>query len=215
MGLKCVPIPNIAPALELPDRCLQNARIVAERSDILSLLPKGGAVAEVGVAFGLYSRKIIDRMQPEHFVAIDTFELDQPSWSGRQAYKDVLGNRSHEAFYKETFADEIEAGRLSIKTGFSHEMLDRLPDCHFDMIYIDAAHDYESVRQDLEVAIRKINERGTLILNDYTLFDPLLLQPYGIVHATHELCINEGWEIVYLALHRYMFCDVALRKINS
>ncbi len=43
--------------------------------------------------------------------------------------------------------------------------------------------------------------------------DPLLLQPYGIVQAVHEFCREEGWEIRYLALHPYMFCDVALNKL--
>ncbi len=51
------------------------------------------------------------------------------------------------------------------------------------------------------------------MLNDYTLVDPLLLQPYGIIQATHEFCVREGWEIIYLAQHPHMFCDVALRKI--
>ncbi len=215
MGLRCVPVPVISPAPELPDVCLEHARILPERSDILHLLPTGGVVAEVGVAFGKYSRKILEVMEPRQFVAVDTFELDGPSWSGHQAYGKVFAGRSHEQYYRDAFAPEIAAGRVLVKKGFSFSVLEEFPDRYFDMVYIDAAHDYESVRRDLDVISRKVKEDGFILLNDYTLVDPLLLQPYGIVQATHEFCMREGWEIVYLALHRYMFCDVALRKVKG
>jgi hypothetical protein len=212
-GVRCVPNPEVPPVLELPEQCLKNSRIVSERADILKLLPKGGVVAEVGVAFGRYSRIIIDGMQPESFVAIDTFNLDAPSWFGRKGYKDIFGDLTHEEYYRQQFRSEIASGRVSINKGCSAEVLSSFPDLFFDMIYIDAAHDYDNVKKDLEIASRKIKDEGTIILNDYTLYDPLLLQPYGIVQATNEFCINKNWEILYLALHRYMFCDVALKKI--
>ena len=80
------------------------------------------------------------------------------------------------------------------------------------MIYIDAAHDYQSVMRDLAVANRKLKPSGYIVLNDYTIVDPLLLQHYDIVRAAHEFCLQEDWEIAFLALHPLMFCDVALRK---
>jgi hypothetical protein len=214
-GMRCVLDEAFSPALELPGRHLINSRIVSERSDILKLLPKGGTVAEVGVAFGRYSRKIIDIMKPKRFVAIDTFQLDAPSLSGHSAYSDVFGELTHEKFYEKEFSAEIQTGRLLVKKGYSSEMLAEFPSGFFDMIYIDAAHDYDSVKKDLELASEKISDGGFLILNDYTILDPLLLQPYGIVQATNEFCISKGWEVVYLALHPYMFCDIALSKIKT
>jgi hypothetical protein len=62
------------------------------------------------------------------------------------------------------------------------------------------------------VAGRKIRPDGAIVVNDYVMVDPLLLEPYGIVQATHEFCLREGWKFRYLALHPYMFCDVALIK---
>ena len=215
IGLACVVKPQIRPAIELPQKCLENARIVPNRTDGLYLMPKGGTVAEVGVAFGIFSRQILRVIQPELFVAIDTFELDKPSWSGHHAYKEKLGSLSHESYYKQQFESEIKAGKVAVRKGFSSIVMNDYPDDFFDMIYIDAAHDYENVRNDLEVATRKIKEDGIIVLNDYTMLDPLLLQPYGIVQAVNEVCEKGDWEFIYLALHQYMFCDVALRKIAA
>lgn len=213
LGLRCVPAPKIDRAMALGDRHLQHARLVPNRVVLLERLPKGGRVAEVGVGFGLFTQKILEVMRPATFVAIDTFELDRPSWSGRQEHRDVLGDLGHEAYYRQLFQERIADGSLLVRKGYSHVMLGQFEDASFDMIYIDAAHDYASVKRDLAVARTKIKPDGFIVLNDYTLMDPLLLQPYGIVQAVHEFCREEGWEIRYLALHPYMFCDVALSKL--
>lgn len=212
-GLRCVPRYQISRVPELPDRCLAGAAIVAERADILPLLPKGGRVAEVGVGLGRYSRKIIDVMRPAELVAIDTFELR--AWSGPQGARQHFKEGEHEQHFRDQFRAEIADGLVSVRRGFSVEVLNQYPDRHFDMIYIDAAHDYENVRADLAVAGRKIKEDGYILMNDYTIMDPLLQQPYGIVQATHEFCLREGWGFAYLALHPYLFCDVALRKLPA
>jgi hypothetical protein len=214
-GLKCVPVPEILPAPELPDAYVENAQIVPERSDILRRLPKNGVVAEVGVGFGGYSRKIIDVMRPSKFVAIDTFDLDRTSWIGSNPYKKRFGGLGHEAYYRRLFANEITASLVAVEKGFSNQVLEKFPDSHFDMIYIDAAHDYASVKADLEVSNRKIKRDGYIVLNDFTIMDPLLLQHYDIVRAVQEFCLEESWEIAYFALHRFMFCDIALRKLRA
>jgi len=214
-GLRCVVAPKLSPAPELPDAYLKDARIVPERSAILPHVPKGGVVAEIGVGFGNYSRKILDIVQPSHFVAVDTFGLDRRSWLGRQPYADILGGKSHEDFYRDRFSAEIDKGVVSLKKGFSVDVMEGFPDDQFDMIYIDANHTFESVKADLAVSARKIKDTGWLILNDYTVVDPLLLMPYDIVRAVHEFCLEEGWKIELFALHRFMFCDVALRRLDT
>jgi hypothetical protein len=154
-------------------------------------------------------------LEPRLFVAIDTFELHRPDWRGRRPYAERIGTGTHEEFYREMFAREIEAGQVAIHPGFSHDVLSGFPDRHFDMIYIDAGHDYESVRRDLEVARHKIKDDGFLVLNDYTIGSMLLSLPFGVVHAVNEFCVEQGWEIRYLALHPLMFCDVALARIRD
>lgn len=212
LGLRCVRQPAQQPAPGLPNEILAGASILPRRQDILPLLPKGGVVAEVGVAFGQYTRLILDAMQPRQFVAIDTFSLDEPTWFGRQPFREDFGDLSHLEYYRRRFLAEIEQGVMLVRPGYSQEVLAGFPDGHFDMIYIDAAHDYDSVSRDLALAGRKIRPDGHIIVNDYIMVDPLLLEPYGVVQATHEFCLREGWRFRYLALHPYMFCDVALVK---
>lgn len=213
LGLRCVERPAVLPAPELSEQHVRNARLLPNRSRGLHLLGKHGAVAEVGVGFGGFSRQMLDVMQPSRFVAIDTFQLDTPSWTGRHAYGHVLGDLSHEAFYRQKFQAEIQSGLMEIRRGFSHDVLSQFEDSFFDMIYIDAAHDYDSVTRDLAVANLKTKQDGYIVLNDFTVMDPLLLQHYDITRATQEFCLAQGWEFVYFALHRHMFCDVALRRI--
>jgi hypothetical protein len=214
LGLRCVERPQVRPAPELSEDHLRQARLLPNRTDILHQLGQQDVVAEVGVGFGSFSRQIIDINRPSRFIAIDTFQLDTPSWTGRHAYGDILGDLSHEAFYRGKFKNELASGRVEIRRGFSHDELRRFDDGFFDMIYIDAAHDYESVKRDLAVANLKTKPNGYIVLNDFTVMDPLLLQQYDITRATQEFCLEHGWEFVYFALHRFMFCDVALRRMS-
>ena len=77
----------------------------------------------------------------------------------------------------------------------------------------DAQHTYEGVKRDIGVAHSKIKTDGLLVFNDYTVWSYVEMQPYGIVAAVNELCTEEGWEIVYLALPPHMYCDVAVRRV--
>jgi hypothetical protein len=36
--------------------------------------------------------------------------------------------------------------------------------------------------------------------------------PYGVAPVVHDLCVNHGWQVVYLAMQRDLFFDIALRR---
>jgi Methyltransferase domain len=96
----------------------------------------------------------------------------------------------------------------------SAETLQSFPDAYFDWIYIDAQHTYEGVKRDIAAAAAKVNSDGFLVFNDYTMWSYVEMQPYGVVAAVNEFCIEHDWEFAYLTLPDHMYCDVAARKIN-
>ena len=41
------------------------------------------------------------------------------------------------------------------------------------------------------------------------------MQPYGVVPAVNEFCIEHDWGLAYLTLPDHLYCDVAARKIKA
>jgi hypothetical protein len=202
-----------APAAVLPASLLANARVLPRRDDILPMLPKHAVFAEVGVAFGEYSRVIREICDPASFIAIDNFCLHEFDVVWGKTREERFGALTHEAYFRRDFAAEIESGAIEVMAGDSVAMLERLPDASLDVVYLDADHSYDSVARELAVIARKVREDGWIVLNDYTMMDAGGAgAPYGVVQAAHEFMIAQGWEMVALALHPLMYCDVALRK---
>lgn len=204
----------VSPALELKARHLKNAKIVANRRFIITDLPKHQVVTEVGVAFGDFSRAILDVMEPSKFYAVDLFDLHRQEVIFGMNSRDKFSDKTHEEFYRDRFAKEIANGQVELRTGLSADTLAQFPPETFDMVYIDAAHDYVNVKRDLEATKRVVKPTGTIIMNDYVLSNPFDGQLFGVVQATNEFCIEAGWEISHLALHPFMFCDVALKRLS-
>lgn len=196
----------------LTDIHVANCRVLANREALLRHVPQGGTIAELGVALGDFSEKILHTVRPTQFYAIDLFGLHRcPSVWG-QPSSQVFKGRTHEVFYAERFEAEIGCGLVTVKKGMSWEVLEEFPDRFFDAVYIDAAHDYESVKKDAAVASRKMKREGILIFNDYIRYDHIEHVPCGVVHVVNELCVSEGFELTYLALQPDMFCDALLQR---
>ncbi len=207
------PMPAQRPALALPAPLLANARVLPDRMAILPLIPRGGVIAEVGVALGDFSERMIEICEPERFIAIDRFDLHtRPEIWGRPT-GELFGGRSHLEFYRERFAEQIGNGKVTVMQGDSAAMVSRLEDASLDVVYIDADHTYESVRHDLATIKFKMKRGGWIIMNDYIMSDAEWGNvAYGVIQATNEFMIAENWEMIYFALQAAMYCDVVLRK---
>ena len=77
----------------------------------------------------------------------------------------------------------------------------------------DSAED--GVKRDIHAARRKVKSDGLLVFNDYTIWSYEEMEPYGVVAAVNELCIDDHWKLVYLALPCHMYCDVAVRRMSG
>lgn len=142
---------------------------------------QGGVIAEVGVARGEFSEFLVRSLEPREFVAFDTFTMDEWPHAWGTPTTEYLGGMSH----RECYLDRMRPfeDRLSVQVGPSRETLARQAPDTFDLIYIDAQHDYESVLVDARLAAAALRPDGFLVFNDYLLFDPFSGQYYGVVQS--------------------------------
>jgi hypothetical protein len=180
------------PAAKLRPEHMSDARLYADRYDYLNHLPKHGRVAEVGVWKGNFSDMILRQTQPAQ---LHLFDLDFTRFA-----------------VKDRFAAEAAADRVVFHDGDAAKTMDAMPDAYFDWIYIDAGHDYASVKADALAGARKVKPGGLLIFNDYIFWSHTESRPYGVVQAVNELCTQDGWRVRAFCLQPEMYCDIALVK---
>lgn len=178
------------PPVTLPAEAVGKARLVASRADALALLPRGGLVAELGTQAGKYARQILDVSRPDE---LHLFDLEF----------DTLRARAP------AVADDP---RVRLHLGDSSTNLANFLDETFAWIYIDGDHSEAGVRRDADCATHKLRPDGLLVFNDYTLWSPMEMTDYGIVPVVNDLVSRGEWDVVYLALHPLMYCDIALRR---
>lgn len=192
--------------IRLQEKHLKNAQLVSDRFHILNKLPKNGVVLEVGVLAGDWSMQIIKQNAPKRLALVDTFYSEDYNTPKR------FKKKTHLDFITNKFTD-IDIN-IDIRKGLSWDMMKTFDKDEFDWIYIDAGHDYDSVKRDLEEAFRILKPNGYLVMNDYIMYDHYTKEQYGVVKATNEFMIDNDFEMLYFAFHPEMFCDVVIRKIQ-
>lgn len=179
------------PSVELSDAHLHSCRVVPNWESLLHLLPKNAVVAEVGVDTGRSSEKILRITRPEKLHLIDV----------------RFGAAVHTLF-----SVEAERGIVEMHESDSVAALAAFPDRYFDWIFIDGDHSYRGVQRDAEISKTKVKHDGLLVFDDYIFFDHHAMAPYGVVQVVNDLCVYDGWEILFIALQREMFCKAVIRK---
>ncbi len=174
----------------IPEDALRTARIHGSRLAALATFPSGEMAAEIGTQAGHFARRVLDQTNPEN---LHLFDLEFETL--RAANPSVASDP-----------------RVFLHEGDSSARLADLPDHSFDWIYVDGDHEIEGVRRDRDVAVRKVKLNGLLVFNDYTVWSPMELTDYGVVPVVNAMLAGGEWEVVYLALHPLMYCDIAIRR---
>ncbi len=182
------------PAAELSEKHLSNCKVLPNRHALIDLLPTNAVCAEIGVGTGDFSAYILEKCRP---MRLHLYEVDS--------------NRCLDA--EDRFSSEIGSGIVHIHEGQSWVEMEKTEDL-FDWIYIDGNHTYEGCKNDLEASIEKIKPDGIMVMNDYVFFAPSDFSKYGVMEATHEFCLENNFEFIYLALQGRGYFDVAIRKIQ-
>lgn len=205
-------MPEPYDVVALSSEHVAGAALFADRVDALDVVPSGGRVAEIGVAFGDFTEVMLRRLEPRSFDAFDLFDLHEIDELWGRPMAEWLEGRSHRAHYEARFADAIAAGTFHVHEGDSATEMAVQPDESYDLIYVDGDHHLDGVRRDAEVAVRKVAADGILVFNDYVMADHLVGDRYGVVPVVNDLCVNHGWGVIAFALQRDLFCDIALRR---
>lgn len=120
--------------------------------------------AEIGAFYGanLVSVARSYAVHPEStIVAIDP-------WIDYEEYPEYKGQQTsiYDAFQNNLKQCGI-TDRVTVKRGYSHDILPTLEDSSFDILYIDGNHEPEYVLEDAVLAFRKVKVGGYLIFDDY------------------------------------------------
>lgn len=195
-------------------RLSNNAKLYTNREAALYEMPKGVICAEVGVAYGDFSEKILEHMHPKYFWAIDYFS-QETQYKNCGYDKFIDSSESHENIYRGRFRDYIEKNTMGIKQGISWEVLEEFEDDYFDYVYLDADHRYESVIKDVEVLYRKCKSGAIIQFNDYTdIFLNSLSFP-GVRPAVYNFLKRGQAEIIGYCLHQFGNDDIILKVIKN
>lgn len=186
---------------------VQNCKMLLNRYFIYNYIPQNGVGVEIGVLGGDWSNHLLAYYKPSELVLIDTF------CSNDYAHQNRFTKKTHEEYIRNHF--KSYGNQVKIEKGLSWECMRKFPDNYFDWIYIDAAHDYDSVKKDLKEAYRTLKPNGHIILNDYIMYDHITNEVYGVVQATNEFLVEYNFEMLYYALHPSMFCDVVIKQIQG
>jgi predicted O-methyltransferase YrrM len=132
----------------------RSAARVPVRAELPHLLNARGLLgrgAEIGVMKGNYSAHILREWRGRELISVDPW-LERPE--NAEHARTVLG----------AFGD-----RSRIVQATSTEAAAEVPDRDLDFAYIDALHDYDSVKADLEAWFPKVRPGGILAGHDYPM----------------------------------------------
>jgi hypothetical protein len=124
-----------------------------------------GRAAEIGVKLGAYSDQLLSNWRGEELVSIDPWLSADPD---EYVDRSNVSQQEFDSYYEQTRERLARHGsRSSIWRMTSVEAAARVPDHSFDFVYIDARHDYESVKEDLQAWCGKVRPGGILAGHDY------------------------------------------------
>jgi len=177
----------VMPFTALKDKHIQNARFVLDRLALLRDFPPNGVCAEIGVASGDFSQKILDISQPQKLHLIDMWSSDR---YGLECENLVLSR----------FSKEIASEQVMINRGRSTDVLSAFSDGYFDWVYIDTVHDYTVTAKELEICRHKVKKGGIIAGHDFVMGNWKSRIKYGVIEAVYEFCEKNNWEFLAITM---------------
>lgn len=140
-------------------------------------------VCEVGNAEGRFSQEIcqwgIDRL----------YMIDLWQRIVGQSGDGNFPNEWHENNFMEAMQRTSQwQHKVTVLRGLAKDMIPMIPDNSLGIVYIDAAHDYDSVVSDLVLSFKKVVSGGIISGHDYLGYP-------SVNRAVNDFCGNCGYKI--------------------
>ena len=188
-----------SPMVELNQRHVSGCEVLVNREELLKRLPFGGVGAEIGVAFGDLTGKLVALSRPSKLHLIDVWDSER--------YKSGLDE------IRSKFSDRIISEEIVINQGLSTNKLREFEDSYFDWVYIDTDHSYKTTKEELLLCERKVKDNGIISGHDFTSGNVIKPWPYGVIEACNEFCVNFEFRYEYLTLESHGHFSFALKRI--
>lgn len=143
------------------DRAVQSQLVQRVKRDGKPVL-----VVEVGSFLGYTAKHLLNSAENVHVVCVDT-------WFGTNGDQAAIQQMTRDVFadFQANCREEIAAKRIESLRGMSTSVAASLAKTEyagkFDLVYIDAAHDYESVKADIEAWLPLLRDGGILCGHDF------------------------------------------------
>ena len=178
---------------------------------------------EVGVFHGVTSRNVCEILYSLHgsnfkFTGIDLFLNDNEVLKDEYAPKTTFSNPLKTIYYN--FIIRLDPyniksvnkllrkfeKNINIIKGNSKDVLKEINLDEIDYVFLDGGHKYETVRNDLENLTQIVNNKGTILCDDYNLsYAP------GIKKAINEYVFDKNYD---LKIYNSRFAEITKKNHN-
>ena len=146
---------------------MKKIKKLVSRSELVKQLPHNAVVAEIGVARGDFSQVILANAFPRKLHLIDSWAYqDKSIYPGtinpqRNSQKKQIQNYD---YVSQRFSHQIQKDQVVVHKGYSVDILNEFPNNYFDWVYIDANHQYEFVKKDLELCKLRVKKKVLFVV---------------------------------------------------
>ena len=178
---------------------------------------------EIGVLHGVTSRNVCEILYSLHgndfkFTGIDLFLNDNEVLKDEYAPKTTFSNPLKTIYYNFIIRSDpynIKSvnkllrkfeKNINIIKGNSNDVLKEINLDRIDYVFLDGGHKYETVRNDLENLTQIVNNKGTILCDDYNLtYAP------GIKKAIDEYVFDKDYD---LKIYNSRFAEIIKKNHN-
>lgn len=203
---------------------------LGDRLAMMRQMPQFDKVAELGVHAGGNAAFLNEHFKPKQLELIDAWDagLMKQSYCPFEKLPEGVGGLENFAHYfdgdprEQSTMDALHEqvvqrfdgmDHVNIVRQDTHSAAERYEDNYFDLIYVDASHQYEYVLNDLKIWEKKLSPTGYMILNDCISSPDGRYQNLGVLEAVTAFL--KAYDYFPLALTMTGWSDLILTRQSN